>query len=179
MLQGNRIRELRKSKNLTLQELSELTGLSPSLLSQIERNLVDPTVTTFWKICETLNVPITYFFQGMGMEENSLVVRKENRRIMKLSNAKVRYHQLTPNKKGVIEFIMVEIQPGEMSEAELVSHSGEECGFVLQGELKIILGDQEYFLREGDSIQFSSTIPHRYINPGKSVSLSIWAMVPF
>lgn len=177
MLKGSRIRELRKVKNLTLKELADQTGLSSSLLSQIERDLVDPTVTTFWKICETLNVPINYFFQGM--EENSLVVRKENRRVMELSNGKVRYHQLTPNKTGVMEFILVEIKPGETSDVDLVSHSGEECGFVLQGELIVILEGQEYFLAEGDSIQFSSTVPHRYINPGNFSSLSIWAMVPY
>lgn len=177
MLQGSKIRELRKAKNLTLKDLAEKTGLSTSLLSQIERNLVDPTVTTFWKICETLQVPINYFFQDM--EEDSLVVRRESRRIMELSNGNVRYHQLTPNKNGKVEFILVEIQPGERTDAELVSHSGEECGFVIRGQLIVNLDGREYFLNEGDSIHFSSTIPHRYINPGNLPALSIWAMVPF
>lgn len=176
MLQGRKIRELRKNKNLTLKELAVQTGLSSSLLSQIERDLVDPTVTTFWKICERLNVPINHFFQGS--EKMDLVVRKENRRVMELSNGRVRYHQLTPNKSGKMEFIIVEIQPGEMSDVDLVSHSGEECGFILQGELIVNLDGQEYFLNEGDSIHFSSSVPHRYINPGSVLSLSIWTMVP-
>ncbi|WP_042353896.1 helix-turn-helix domain-containing protein [Bacillus rubiinfantis] len=176
MLQGSKIRELRKTKNLTLKDLAVQTGLSTSLLSQIERDLVDPTVTTFWKICETLQVPINYFFQDM--EEESLVVRRDSRRIMELSNGNVRYHQLTPNKNGKIEFIMVEIQPGERSDVGLVSHSGEECGFVLQGQLIVNLEGREYFLNEGDSIHFSSSIPHRYFNPGDIPTLSIWTMVP-
>ncbi|WP_231571214.1 cupin domain-containing protein [Gordoniibacillus kamchatkensis] len=71
----------------------------------------------------------------------------------------------------------MEIQPGEMAEAELVSHPGEECGYILQGEMKVILGGQEIYLYEGDSICFPSTTPHRYVNTGDKTALSIWAMV--
>ncbi|MCK6258932.1 cupin domain-containing protein [Fictibacillus sp. KIGAM418] len=174
MIQGERLRELRKQRNFTLQEFALQTGLSPSLLSQIERGLVDPTVSTFWKICSSLSVPLHYFFEGV--EEDELVVRKQQRRLIQLSDEKVKYHELTPNRSGKLDFLMVEIEPGVMSEAELVSHTGEECGIVLQGELIVILGEKEIHLHEGDSIHFSSTTPHRYINSGKSVSVSIWAM---
>lgn len=175
MFNGHRIREIRKQKDYTLKELAEKTGLSISLLSQIERGIVDPTVGTFWKICTALDIPIHHFFQGI--EEEHIVVRKHQRRLMELSDSNVRYHILSPNRVGTIEYLLVEIQPGEMSEAELVSHPGEECGYILQGELKIILDQQEIYLYEGDSICFPSTTPHRYVNTGSNVSLSIWAMV--
>ncbi|RXT06528.1 helix-turn-helix domain-containing protein [Ammoniphilus sp. CFH 90114] len=174
MFQGERVRDSRRLKNLTLKELAELTGLSASLLSQIERGLVDPTVGTFWKICNALDIPIHQFFQEMQAEQ--LVVRRAQRRMMELSNANVKYHYLSQNQAGKIQFLLVEIQPGEMKEQELVSHSGEECGLVLQGELTVIYGNQEIHLGEGDSIHFTSTIPHRYINPGNVPSLSVWAM---
>lgn len=174
MIQGERLRELRKQRNFTLQALAAQTGLSPSLLSQIERGLVDPTVSTFWKICTSLNVPLTYLFEGV--DEDRVVVRKNQRRKIQLSDEKVKYHELTPNRSGKLDFLMVEIQAGEMKEAELVAHSGEECGIVLEGELIVILRDQEIHLLEGDSIHFSSTTPHRYVNPGSEASLSIWAM---
>ncbi|MGG1574097.1 helix-turn-helix domain-containing protein [Fictibacillus sp. NRS-1165] len=174
MIQGGRLRELRKQRNFTLQEFAVQTGLSSSLLSQIERGLVDPTVSTFWKICSSLSVPLHYFFQGA--EEDELVVRKNQRRLIQLSDEKVRYHELTPNRGGKLDFLMVEIEPGEMNEAELVSHQGHECGIVLKGELKVILGEKEIHLHEGDSIHFPSITPHRYINPGERMSVSIWAM---
>lgn len=175
MFNGKRVREIRKQKNYTLKDLAEKSGLSISLLSQIERGIVDPTVSTFWKICTSLDIPIHHFFQGI--EEERIVVRKNQRRMMELSDSNVRYHILSPNRVGKIEYLLVEIQPGDMSEAELVSHPGEECGYILQGELKIILDQQEIHLFEGDSICFPSTTPHRYVNSGSQVSLSIWAMV--
>ncbi|WP_027417968.1 helix-turn-helix domain-containing protein [Aneurinibacillus terranovensis] len=174
MFNGELVRNFRKHKQYTLKELAEKTGLSPSLLSQIERGIVDPTVGTFWKICTALNVPINDFFQDF--KEEYRVVRKEERRMIELSNSNVRYHFLSPDSSGKIEFLLVEIQPGELLERELVSHPGEESGYVIQGELLIIIKDREIHLTEGDSIFFPSTTPHRYVNPGKEISLSIWAM---
>ncbi|WP_445487589.1 helix-turn-helix domain-containing protein [Niallia sp. 03133] len=174
MIRQERIRELRKKQGLTLMELAEKTGLSSSLLSQIERGLVDPTVSSFWKICTALNVPLTYFFPGS--EEDRLLVRKGEHRLLEFSNSKVRYHELIPNRTGKQEFLLVEIQPGEMSEKELVSHPGEESGFVLKGELTVALGEEEIHLKEGDSIHFLSTTPHRYLNRGKETAVSIWVM---
>ncbi|UFJ41455.1 XRE family transcriptional regulator [Brevibacillus humidisoli] len=158
---------------MTLNQVAKTTGLSASLLSQIERGLVDPTVGTFWRICEALDVPINRFF--MRPEQQDPVIRREQRKTIHLRNTNVRYHVLTPIDQGKIEFLLVEIEPGESVYHELVSHSGEECGFVMKGELKVLLRDQEYHLYEGDSIAFPSTSPHRYLNPGKEVSLSIWA----
>ncbi len=175
MFNGRRIREIRKQKQYTLQELAEKAGLSTSLLSQIERGIVDPTVGSFWKISVALNIPIHHFFQEI--EEEHIVVRKDQRKIMELANSSVRYHMLSPNRLGKIEYLLVEIQPGERVEKELVSHPGEECGYILSGELKIILDQQEIVLYEGDSISFPSTTPHRYVNTSDKVSLSIWAMV--
>lgn len=173
MFNGAEIRELRKQKQLTLQTLADKTGLSSSLLSQIERGLVDPTVGTFWKICEALDVPINHFFRIH--EDQDPVIRKNQRKVIQLRNTSVKYHVLTPLQQGKIEFLLVEIEPGETLEPELVSHSGEECGFILQGELRVLLDDREYYLYEGDSLGFVSTKPHRFINPGRDVSISVWA----
>lgn len=173
MFNGAEIREIRKQKQLTLQSLAEKTGLSSSLLSQIERGLVDPTVGTFWKICSALDVPINHFFRIN--EGQDPVIRGNQRKVIQLRNTNVKYHVLTPLQQGKIEFLLVEIEPGETLQPELVSHSGEECGFIIQGELKVLLDDQEYHLYEGDSMGFVSTKPHRYINPSNNVSISIWA----
>ncbi len=175
MFRGEKIRETRYQNGMTLQEVATKAKLSASLLSQIERGLVEPTVSTFWKICMALNVPFNSFFEGE--EEDAFVVRKHTRRRVEFANSNVKYENLTPqNKSGKLDFILVEIQPGEMTELELISHSGEECGLILQGELKVYWGDKEFDLQEGDSISFSSMTPHRYMNHGEEVSVSIWAM---
>ncbi len=74
--------------------------------------------------------------------------------------------------------LMIEINPNEKIEAELISHEGEECGVVIKGTLRVISGDKIYDLNEGDSIYLDSTIPHKYINMGEELSVSVWAMVP-
>jgi transcriptional regulator with XRE-family HTH domain len=173
MFNGAELREIRKQKQLTLQNLADKTGLSMSLLSQIERGLVDPTVGTFWKICSALDVPINHFFRLK--DDHEPVIRKGQHKIIQLKNTITKYHVLTPLQEGKIEFLLIEIEPGETLEQEQISHSGEECGYILRGELKVLLADREYHLYEGDSIGFNSTAPHRFINPGSSVSLAIWA----
>jgi quercetin dioxygenase-like cupin family protein len=96
---------------------------------------------------------------------------------MELSDSNVRYYALNPSQAGKIQYLLVEINPGQRTDLELVTHPGEECGFVMQGELTIILGSREIHLNEGDSIKFSSITPHRYVNRGDEKSVSIWAMV--
>ncbi|MDQ0272709.1 helix-turn-helix domain-containing protein [Cytobacillus purgationiresistens] len=174
MIREYKVREIRKKQGLTLSALSEKTGLSQGLLSQIERGLVDPTVSNFWKICAALNTPINYFFEGA--KEDQIVIRKGEHRLLQLSNDKVLYHELIPSHLGDDQILLVEILPGEQSEMELVSHTGVEFGYVIQGEMKIVLGEEEIFLGEGDSIHFQSTTPHRYVNVGREKAFSVWVM---
>ncbi|MEX3712431.1 XRE family transcriptional regulator [Cytobacillus horneckiae] len=174
MIRENKIREIRKKQGLTLADLSGKTGLSQGLLSQIERGLVDPTVSNFWKICTALNTPMNYFFEGQ--KEDRIVIRKGEHRLLQLSNDKVLYHELIPSHVGDDQILLVEILPGEQSEMELISHPGVEFGFVVQGEMKIVLGQEEILLGEGDSVHFQSTTPHRYMNVGEEKAVSIWVM---
>ncbi len=88
------------------------------------------------------------------------------------------YELLCPNLKNQIEMLWIEIDPNETSTEDLISHEGEECGVVIKGSLRVLSGDKVYDLNEGDSIYLDSTIPHRYVNMGNEVSLSVWAMVP-
>jgi mannose-6-phosphate isomerase-like protein (cupin superfamily) len=75
--------------------------------------------------------------------------------------------------------LLVEIEPGTAHDPEgMVTHTGEECGVILEGELIVRLGTQEIHLNEGDSICFPSSTPHRFVNPGDTVCRSIWAMTP-
>ncbi|MDI6880116.1 MAG: cupin domain-containing protein, partial [Desulfitobacteriaceae bacterium] len=62
--------------------------------------------------------------------------------------------------------------------SDLLAHQGEECGVIIQGEMTVVVGEREYLLKEGDSIYFDSTIPHRFFNHGDKVAIGIWAMTP-
>ncbi|MDQ0190344.1 helix-turn-helix transcriptional regulator [Alicyclobacillus cycloheptanicus] len=174
----SKLREIRQLKGLTIKELAEACGVSASLISQVERGKVIPTLTVFWKICNYLDTPMHDFFQKQDSDE-TLVVRKNQRKIIQFPDSHVRYQLLSPNLQGQIEFLLVEIEPGTAHDPEdMVTHSGEECGFVLEGELIVRLSTREIHLFEGDSISFPSSTPHRFANPGKVTSRSIWAMTP-
>jgi transcriptional regulator with XRE-family HTH domain len=175
MFRGENIRELRKEKGLSLQELSQKSGVSTSMISQIERSNADPTMTTLYKICTALNITIAELI--MENEELGIVVKRDNRKTMFLPNSKVKYQMLTSNPKNDLEMLLIELEP-EQEDRQVISHIGAECGFVLQGQLTVVLGNEEFVLDEGDSINFNSSIPHRFINTGNEKSISIWAMTP-
>ncbi|MDQ0341166.1 transcriptional regulator with XRE-family HTH domain [Caldalkalibacillus uzonensis] len=159
-----------------MRELAEKADVSVGQISQIERGHVVPTLVLFWKLCKVLNVPLNYFFEEDKAEHENIIVRKNKRKQIHFPHSNVVYHLLSPHDKGNLDFLLIEIEPGEIHNPELVTHGGEECGIVQKGQLTVLLGDKSYKLKEGDSIQFHSSIPHRFKNEGKEKSVSIWAM---
>jgi transcriptional regulator with XRE-family HTH domain len=182
MFNGTKLRNLRKEKGMSLQELSACSGVSAGMISQIERGNADPTMTTLYKICKGLNITLAALIDDEKEQDDVVqfdrrVVRRDLRKTIILPNSKVKYQLLSSSLKNDIEMLLVELEPNQQ-DRKLITHHGEECGFVMQGKLLVILGEEEYLLNEGDSISFKSTIPHRFINPGNEKSISIWAMTP-
>lgn len=175
---GSKIRELRKSKNISIAELSNKTGLSIGLISQTERNIVVPSVVSLWKIAKGLDVSIGYFFGEEDKRVGNPIVRKNNRKRIVTTNSNAIYELLCPDLNRKIEFLHITLEPGDSSTKDLITHEGEECGIVIKGKLMVKTEFEEYILEEGDSIYFDSTIPHRYINIGEETCISIWAMTP-
>ena len=173
---GEKIRSLRQKQKISIEQLSDMSGLSKGLISQIERDITGPSVASLWKISKALNVTMNYFFDEYD-DFNQVVHKNERKKLMMRKGSRV-YELLSPNLKKQIEMLMIEINPNEKIEAELISHEGEECGVVIKGTLRVISGDKIYNLNEGDSIYLDSTIPHKYINMGDELSVSVWAMVP-
>jgi len=173
---GEKIRELRHKQKISIEKLSGITGLSKGLISQIERDMTGPSVASLWKISKALNVTMNYFFDEF--EDCNQVVRKDERKKIMIKKTNRIYELLCPNLKKSIEMLWIEIEPCNCSTEDLISHEGEECGVVIKGSLRVLSGENIYDLNEGDSLYLDSTIPHRYINMGKKMSISVWAMVP-
>lgn len=172
---GHKIRELRKEQKLSMQELAQQAGVSVGLISQMERDLTTPSVETLWNVAKALRVHINYFFDEY--EEKNPVIRRNERKQIVLPDSKVTYELLT-SLEHKMEMMLVRIEPGLCGPEDMTTHEGEECGYVLQGTLKVKWGSKEYILHEGDSIYLDSSIPHRYINIGDTTSVSIWTMTP-
>lgn len=175
---GGKIRELRKEQEMSIAELAEKSKVSSGLISQLERNITNPSISSLWNISKSLGVSIGYFFNEESDTGFNPVVRKNNRKRIVTSDSNATYELLSPDLNRKIEFLSITINPGEYSSKELIVHDGEECGVVIKGRLMIKTEKKEYILEEGDSIYFDSTIPHKYINIGEEICISIWAMTP-
>ena len=177
---GQNIKTYRKNKGLSLTKVAELTGYSVSFLSQIERNIANPSINSLKKISDVLGIQLAYFFndQENGQtDEKQYVVRTYNRKKLANQESKVEMYLLSPNLNNKIELILIIAQPGGKS-GDYYRHKGEECGFVIKGSLCLDLGGQSFDLDEGDTIQFNCDTPHKWKNKGLDVSVSLWAITP-
>ncbi|MBU8911085.1 MAG: XRE family transcriptional regulator [Desulfobacterales bacterium] len=165
---GNKIRNLRKQRVLTLQEVSDLTGLSKPLLSQIENNIAAPPIATLIKISTALGVKISHFFRDHEMGDRIVVVRKHERYSVKKlfhhkneSNVGYRWESLAyPMVGKQMEPFVVEIEDRKEEELLYNDHKGEEFHFVMDGVVEFRISEQIHLLEKGDCIYFDSSIPH-------------------
>ncbi|MGI6553308.1 MAG: cupin domain-containing protein [Clostridia bacterium] len=173
---GDKIRAKRVEKNLSLKDLAEKVSLTASFLSQVERNLAEPSITSLRKIAEALEVPIFYFL--LDDEHSSPVVRKNERKILKFPESHVVFELLSPDLNRQMEVMLARLEVGAVSCNEPLSHPGEECIFVLEGKMDIEIGEERYVLEEGDSIYYFAAIPHRITNIGKGELVFLSAITP-
>jgi transcriptional regulator with XRE-family HTH domain len=164
---GAQVRNLRIHRQMTLQDLSQLAGLSKPNLSQIENNLVTPPIATLLKIATALGVPIGHFFQKSSQDSSVVVVRKEDRYgIAKgphISHIGYQYEPLAyPKVEKNMEPFIVHMEAREAEDIVYNNHRGEEFLFVLSGLLEFRSGDTVVQLTEGDSLYFDSSQPHGY-----------------
>ncbi|MBA7623719.1 HTH-type transcriptional regulator PuuR [subsurface metagenome] len=171
---GRTIRKIRLEKGMTVKELTQKINLSASLISQVERGLITPSIPTLVKISNAVGVPLVYFFLEI---HGNPVIKKGQRKKLFLPSSGVAFQLLSPAESRKIEFLLIEIE-GKDSNYELVSYPGEKCGYVIRGKMRIILDNKEYYLEEGDSIYFQSTIPHRFKSADGEKTVSIWAITP-
>lgn len=175
---GSQIRKLRNKRQLTLQELADLTGLSKPNLSQIENNFVTPPIPTLLKIASALGVAIGYFFQESTQDDNIIVVRKDNRcglaKGAHISHIGYKYEHLAyPRVDKHMEPFIVEIEERAGESITYNSHRGEEFLYVIEGELEFRSKEKTFILEQGDTIYFDSSIPHGY----RGVAGSVKALV--
>ena len=182
---GAKIRQHRKARDLTLTELAELCDISPSFLSQIERDQANPSIATLHTITTVFGLTLATFFeepdqvnQRRPAKTSAKVVRADQRKILIYPGSGIRNELLSPDLKRDIQMMRVVIPPGADTGDVPLSHEGEECGFVLQGQVEVWVGDEHYVLGPGDAIYQPSTVPHRSRNIGDSDVIIVVAITP-
>jgi len=182
---GQRVKDLRQKQNFTLQDIAAKTGLSKSLLSEVESGEVVPHVSTLLKLAKVLNVGMASFFEDAEVTERVSVTRRGERvRIKRRPHHREGevdyiYESLETKKPGKhMEPFLVEFMPMETADMVFTSHEGEEFHYVLEGKLEFRTDDRVEVLEPGDAIYFESDQNHSFRSLLKKPSRAIvvvWA----
>lgn len=162
---GRTIKELRLRRGLTLEELAEKSGCTPGFISQVERNQAAPSVTTLYAIASVLGVQVTDFFPNVS--NPTKVVRRDERTTFNIEGSAVTYSLLTTKfpHAALLAFILTFLPSKQaLPTDESRSHLGEEFIYILEGELRVWIGDVAYDLAAGDSLYFKSSAKHSLEN---------------
>ncbi|MGH3065239.1 MAG: helix-turn-helix domain-containing protein [Gaiellaceae bacterium] len=184
---GKRLRVERERRGISLRELARRVGVSPSLVSQIELDRVNPSVSTLYALVTELGMTMGDVFGAAPRSEpavrplrggDGLAVQPETRQVINLATG-VRWERLGRNGDRDVEFLYVVYEVGSAScEADaLMTHGGREYGYVISGTLGVRVGFDEYELAPGGSIVFNSSAPHRLWAIGDEPVHAIWVVV--
>ena len=200
---GARLASARLSRGIKVTALARQVGVSPSLISQIERSQSRPSVSTLFALAEALDVPVDAFFRDSRPEapqaatapvpepqppavaparepvarEGRYMVRREHRAVIDIEGG-IRWERLTTTALDHAEFLELVYGPHAESHATLYRHPGMEMVLVLSGRLVICIGFDRYELEIGDSMCFPSSMPHRYLNPTAEPTRAVTVILP-
>ncbi len=190
---GDRLRQARRARGLSLRGLAEVVGVSPSLISQVETGRAKPSVNTLYALATELGISLDVLLfmdtqppapNGTSEEFGSTlastsphvpVQRAASRSTIRLGSGVV-WERLTTESIRNVDFLHVTYEVGgESSPADAFQrHSGQEWGYVLSGTLTVRIGFDEYLLQPGDAISFDSAVPHRLFNAGDVPARAVW-----
>ena len=182
---GVHLRERRQQLGLSLRDLAERLGVSPSLISQIERGRANPSVSSLYALVAELDVSLDELLFNDRRPAGHTAAEADNgaapiqrgtqRQRIRLASGVI-WERLTTVSEPGIEFLYVIYEVGGASSPPdaYQRHSGHEWGYVISGSLHVTIGFREYSLEPGDSISLDSTTPHRLANHGDTPVHAIW-----
>ena len=171
---GNKLKELRVLKGLTQEELADRSELSKGFISQLERNLTSPSITTLMDILQCLGTSIGEFFNEAPDEQ--IVFGKQDYFVKVDTEYKNEIKWIIPNaQKNTMEPIYLTLEAGG-STCPDTPHEGEEFGYILQGTVSIHLGNKTYKAKKGESIYYTADKTH--FLSSKSGAVLIWVSSP-
>ena len=172
---GQNIRDARKRKGLTLALLADKCRCSTSLISQIETGAINPSFSTLKTISDALEISMAMLVAtGQLANGVSFSLMKATERKTLVTEGGVKFQLLSRGVGLSCEFILNEWPPGTSTGRERYTHDGEECGFLLEGELEVEIEDTVHHMESGDTITMLSSVPHRVSNPGAKKAIAIW-----
>ena len=163
---GENLKRFRKDRHFTLEALSQLTGVSTSMLCDIEHGDTNPTITVVWKIADGLKIPLTDLIQAE--KPNVSLVRSDTAPVhLEGDGFSIFSHHPFDSRKR-IEVLSKTLAPGATFESAGHRIGMEEYLLLIEGVLQLKIGEESYELHAGDSIRFVANVKHSYHNPGKN-----------
>lgn len=177
---GDKIREVREKRGITLRALAEEAGVSESLVSQIERGRVAPSLDTLMAIVGALDIDLEWLFRDFKRQKAATITKKSERRITRTNG--IEYEQVSVLRGGpsehAVEVRWITMDSGAKTGDTEYGHVGSETGIILKGRARLNYGSRTYDLEEGDAATFSSDIPHTLSNAGKGKLVALWITTP-
>jgi transcriptional regulator with XRE-family HTH domain len=170
-----------RETSYTVQELSERSGVSAGLISQLERGRGNPSYQTLYRLAAALGVRLGDLVQAgePSRDPAQLVVRAGARKRLQVGDGGLIHELLTPNLRGTLEMLRTEVPAGFSNADAPFRHPGEECVHVLSGgPLEVSVGGELYTLAEGDSITYNPGVAHWWRNPTEAPAVVIGAVTP-
>lgn len=172
---GERVKQIREKRGLSLQDVSQRTDIDVSMLTQIEEGAVAPPLGTIIRLAKALEMKMGYFISGEQDRPYTIVRRRDRKVVSRYDSEKAKYYgyeyeSLAPHKKDRhMEPFLVTLEAAE-TEEERSTHDGQEFIFVLQGQMEVRLGEEIHILDPGDAIYYDSTVPHLVKTHGKKTT---------
>ena len=175
---GDIIKRYREKTRKHQGEVAEKAGISISMLSQIERGVVSPSIDTLVGVCNALELDMADLFRRIVPEAPVRVLRSGQR--LSTQHHGVLFEQLAASTHANVpaELLLLEVKPGNRVGLSAGGHEGVEMGYVLEGRALLTVDATEYALTVGDSVSFVAALPHSLVNNGKKTFKAVWAALP-
>lgn len=177
---GPAIRDMRREQGLTLTTLAKACDLSPSHISQIERGITSPSLSTLRQISEALGMRLSQLIlaaEPLTIGADRYVSRQRDRLPARFPGTNIEY-QLIGREGSSLQLLSICAPPGEGMERHERTSPGEECGIVLSGLMRVTIGDDKVTLGPGDAVFIESLLEHGWENAGSEDLRVIWAITP-
>ncbi|KIP52490.1 helix-turn-helix domain-containing protein [Leucobacter komagatae] len=180
---GSELRGERQRQGLSLNALSQRSGVSFGLISQLERGLGNPSFLALKRLAEALGIPLARFVEG-GADRDELVVRSHERTLLPVLESEpasqlVVRELLTPGRRSSLQVIRSTLPPGFTNEGKAFKHLGTECVVVESGTLTVVHGDRRVELAPGDAMTYPCSVPHWWANTTEQPCVVLGAVTPF
>lgn len=170
---GERLRERRKELGLTTHQLAKDSGLTVGFISQIERDISRPSLTSLYSVARALNSSVDRFLSEAPPRQHQMVSHSTKRATFSLGQTEPYYEFLEPGfDEAQLNAVITHIPPGFQSET--VSHDGEDFVYLISGRMVYVVDGVEFPLEAGGTLHFSSRLSHMSRNPGTSVATELW-----